>query len=177
MIPTDTVYGLAGRVDDPAAVESIFRVKRRTEGSALPVLVGSEMQAEQLGVLDEAARSLARHFWPGALTIVVRRVPGFDARLGGDESTVGLRIPDLGFCLKLLEQSGPLATTSANISGMETAPSIQEIQRDLGDDVAVFIDGGNLKGRASTVISLIGEPELLREGSIAWSEIRQVLWE
>jgi L-threonylcarbamoyladenylate synthase len=176
VIPTDTVYGLAARVDDSVAVERVFEVKRRAEGMALPVLVDSLIQAEQLGVLDESARSLAKHFWPGVLTIVVKRVPGFDARLGGDESTVGLRVPDLSFCLALLEEVGPLATTSANISGAEAPPSIGEIEHDLGDSVAVFVDGGHLKGRASTVVSLVGEPQLLREGSIAWSEIRQVLW-
>lgn len=177
VIPTDTVYGLAARVDDPAAVERIFRVKRRAEGVALPVLVGSLLQAEQLGVFDEGARSLAKRFWPGALTIVVRRVPGFEARLGGDESTVGLRIPDLAFCLTLLERVGPLATTSANISGADPPPSIQEVGHDLGDDVAVYVDGGRLNARASTVVSLVGDPEMLRDGSIAWIEIRQVLWE
>jgi L-threonylcarbamoyladenylate synthase len=175
VIPTDTVYGLAARIDHPGAVERIFKVKRRGRDLAIPVLVGSLEAAEAIGQLDDRSRLIAGRFWPGSLTIVIPRRNSFETDLGGDGRSVGVRVPDDDFCLRLLERTGPLAATSANPSGDATPIVPTTIAGVFGDEVAVYVDGGARGGSPSTVVSLINGPELLREGSVGWSEIRQVL--
>jgi L-threonylcarbamoyladenylate synthase len=175
VIPTDTVYGLAARVDKQAAIDRIFTVKQRGRDSPIPVLVQSVKQTETIGELDDRARRLAQSFWPGSLTIVVPRRPDFEADLGGDGRSVGLRIPNDDFCLRLLSETGPLAATSANPSGDSTPTVPDTIAETFGDRVALYVDGGLRGGNPSTVVSLINGPVILREGSVGWSEIRQVL--
>jgi L-threonylcarbamoyladenylate synthase len=175
VIPTDTVYGLAARLDRPAAVENIFAVKERARSIAIPVLVDSTKAAAALGEFDYEATRVAEFFWPGSLTIVVPRREGFAADLGGDKRSVGLRVPDDEFCLRLLAETGPLAATSANPSGEATPVALDTIARTFGDRVGLYVDGGARGGSPSTVISLVNEPRILREGSVGWGEIRQVL--
>lgn len=175
VIPTDTVYGLAAHVGHPSAIEKIFTVKRRGRDVAIPVLVESLEEAEVIAQLDDRSRLIGNHFWPGSLTIVVPRKDSFQADLGGDGRSVGLRVPNDDFCLRLIRRTGPLAATSANPSGEGTPLGAATIVEIFGDDVAVYVDGGARGGNPSTVVSLVNGPELLREGSVGWSEIRQVL--
>lgn len=176
VVPTDTVYGLAVRIDRPDAIRRLFDVKVRERDASIPVLVGGLKGAEKLGDLSPMAVRLAEQFWPGALTLVVRRSPDLVADLGSDKETVGLRQPDHEFCLSLLDRAGPLAVTSANVSGRSTPSFVDEIRDALGENVDLYISEGHALGdRASTVVSVVGEPSLLREGKIGWEEIRQVL--
>ena len=175
VIPTDTVYGLAALLDRPAAVEKIFVLKERDRALAIPVLVDSLETALALGEFDERAKGLAGSFWPGSLTIVVPRKVALEADLGGDGRSIGLRVPDDGVCLKLLARTGPLAATSANPSGETTPIEANTIAMTFGNKVALYVDGGARGGNPSTVVSLVNEPRILREGSVGWSEIRQVL--
>jgi L-threonylcarbamoyladenylate synthase len=175
VIPTDTVYGLAALLDRPPAVEKIFVVKERDRDLAIPVLVDSLETAGAVGRFDDRAMRLARYFWPGSLTIVVPIKDAIEADLGGDGRSVGLRVPDHTFCLALLTETGPLAATSANPSGDATPTMPDTIVETFGDQVALYVYGGSRGGNPSTVVSLINGPELLREGSVGWSEIRQVL--
>lgn len=180
VLPTDTVYGLAARPDRPEALAGIFAAKGRPAGLALPVLVGSVADADAVGVLDDAARALAEAFWPGALTLVVDRQPGFDAALGGDGVTVGLRMPADPAALAVLQRGGPLATTSANRSGERTPATAAEVAAVFGDLVALYLDGGPAPAGAaatpSTVIGLTGGAvTVLREGALPPATVLSVL--
>jgi L-threonylcarbamoyladenylate synthase len=168
VFPTDTVYGIGTRPDDPTATARLFDAKRRPHDLTLPVLVGSVGDARDVGVLDDRAERLATALWPGPLTLVVRRT----ARsrpwdLGGDHDSVGVRVPDHRLARAVLA-GGPLATTSANRSGESPATTCEELQAAFGDDVALYLcDDAPLVGRASTVVSLLGpEPQILRAGDV-----------
>ena len=177
VVPTDTVYGIAARLDRPAGLAAVFEAKARPSGLALPVLVSGLDQARALALLDERAEALAGAFWPGALTIVLARTSSLTTIIGGDGTSVGLRVPDHPALALLLAETGPLATSSANTSGRPTPDTIQEIQATFGDAVAVYLDGGPARaGPPSTVVRLTGpEPVLLREGAVPFTEILQVL--
>jgi tRNA threonylcarbamoyl adenosine modification protein (Sua5/YciO/YrdC/YwlC family) len=170
-IPTETVYGLAV---DPAlvsATDRLFAVKGRPETVALPVLVADGNVAGQLGVLDARAARLVERYWPGALTIVMRRRGGVAFELGGDPATIGLRCPAHPVALRLLAMTGPLAVTSANRHGERPSRSAAEVVTALGESLLV-LDGGRCEGEASTVVSIISPRVVcLREGAIPMSEI------
>jgi L-threonylcarbamoyladenylate synthase len=168
VIPTDTVYGLAARPDFPEATARIFEAKRRPRDLTLPVLVPDLEAAVEVATLDGRARSLARGFWPGGLTVVLPRSArswGWD--LGSEAGTVAVRVPDHPVALDLLRRTGPLAVTSANRSGEPPAGGCEEAREALGDDVAVYLCAGRLPGTASTVVALTEEPpRVLRIGAI-----------
>jgi L-threonylcarbamoyladenylate synthase len=163
VIPTDTVYGLAARLDRPAAIGRIFEVKHRPRSKPVAVLVDDLTTALRVGVFSDEARRRARDGWPGALTLVVPCVSPLP-ELGGDGTTVGLRVPNHQWTMSLLRACGPLAATSANPSGSPTGAAIEHVIGDLGEEVDLYVDGGRLEALPSTVISLVGEPEVLRQG-------------
>src|SRR4029077_108291 len=134
--------GTPPRLDRPAGLAAVFEAKARPSGMALPVLVSGLDQARALALLDDRAEALAGAFWPGALTIVLARSPSLTATIGGDGTSVGLRVPRHPALALLLADTGPLATHSANPSGRPTPEAIREIQATFGDAVAVYLDGG-----------------------------------
>lgn len=164
IIPTDTVYGVAACATNPDATASIFTIKRRSRKNPLAILAATAEQAFQLGEFGEEARAEALAGWPGALTVVVPRSPrSLHLSLGGDGSSIGLRVPDSDFVREVIDAAGLLAATSANRSGEATPTSIDAIVDDLGDQVALFVDGGDLTGDASRVVSFLGATKTLRE--------------
>jgi len=169
VVPTDTVYGIGTRPDDPAATAALFDAKGRPRELELPVLVASRAEAERLGTFDDRARAVAERFWPGALTIVVSRTRA-SARwdLGGDGRTIGLRVPHHPTALALLVRTGPLAVTSANRSGEPTPKTCEDLVAVFGDAIAVYLcEPEPLAGVASTVVDLSADaPRVLRRGSI-----------
>lgn len=162
IVPTDTVYGIAAR---PEAATAIFDVKRRPRDKALPVLGSDADQLGGIAELDDAARALAEEHWPGPLTLVVRRKGTFTADLGGtNPDTVAIRVPAHPVAIELLQRTGPLAVTSANVSGDPPATTYEEacaLAREL-----ICLDGGTCDGVPSTVLGLVGEPVVLRKGSL-----------
>ncbi|MFN2490445.1 MAG: L-threonylcarbamoyladenylate synthase [Actinomycetota bacterium] len=171
VMPTDTVYGVAAH---PDAAGAIFGAKKRSRDKALPVLAAHLADLSPVAVVDERISMLARAFWPGPLTLVLERAAGFDADLGGRARTVAVRVPACSVALALLRRSGPLAVTSANRSGEPAATSVDEARRSLGDAVDVFIDGGPRSGAPSTIVSLVGNISVLREGSLKAAEVLAV---
>ena len=166
-IPTDTVYGIGAIASNRHATASLFALKLRSTSASLPVLV-SDIAAARPLVVDPDGKldRLARAFWPGALTVVMRRRDGVDYALGGDPETIGIRCPAHDVALAVLAQTGPLAVTSANRSGEHPATTAGQVQAVFGDRVVV-IDGGVCDAPASSVVSLVGStPQLLREGPI-----------
>jgi L-threonylcarbamoyladenylate synthase len=178
VVPTDTVYGIGTRPDDPDATARLFEAKRRPEHLELPVLVPSRESAEALGVVDARARALIDALWPGALTVVITRTEASESwPLGGDQGTVGLRMPDHPVALSLLRRTGPLAVTSANISGQPTPADCEELRSLFGTGVEVYLcDEGSLPGTASTVVDVSRkEVRILREGAVAAGMVFDVL--
>jgi L-threonylcarbamoyladenylate synthase len=168
VMPTDTVYGIGTRPDDPAATSRLFDAKGRSRELELPILVASRDDAERIARFDERARSLADEFWPGALTLVLRRTEasaGWD--LGGDPATIGVRVPDHRVALAVLERTGPLAVTSANRSGEPTPASCGELRKVFGAAVEIYLcQDEPLAGLASTVLDLTGDVRVLRRGAV-----------
>jgi tRNA threonylcarbamoyl adenosine modification protein (Sua5/YciO/YrdC/YwlC family) len=175
VIPTDTVYGIGTRPDDPTATGRLFVAKQRPRDLELPVLVPDIEAAEGIARCSDDARRLARRFWPGALTLVVPRSAASSSwDLGGNPTTVGVRVPDDPTALAVLCRTGPLAVTSANISGEPTPSTCSELTELFAESVAVVLCApGELAGRASTVVDCtVIPPSLLRAGSIGIEEIR-----
>lgn len=178
VFPTDTVYGLGTRPDDPAATARVFEAKRRPPDLELPVLVATVEAARAIAVFDERAERLAGACWPGPLTLVLPR--GADASgwdLGGDPVTVGVRAPHHPLALALLAETGPLAVTSANRSGRPSVETCDELQALFGEDVAVYLcQEDPLTGVASTVLDLShGMAAILRDGALARDAIVTLL--
>lgn len=171
-MPTDTVYGIAARFDDDQATAALFRAKKRPADLELPVLVADAEQAAALGDLGPAAATLIERFWPGALTLVVRRRPAVRANLGTDAETIGLRCSEHPVAAALCLAVGSLATTSANRHGEPAATTAAEVERTLGAALALVLDAGRCGGLPSTVVDVTGQtPTLLREGRIAWTAV------
>lgn len=154
VLPTDTVYGLAARADDPSATGALFRCKGREATVPIAVLCATEQQALSLAAppLPQEARGLAAEFWPGALTLVLRRRPDLAWALGEPQATVGVRCPDHGLVRAVAEEIGPLATTSANRHGRPTPDTAVAAAAGLVEPVDLVVDGGVCSGAPSTVV-------------------------
>ncbi|MGH8980284.1 MAG: L-threonylcarbamoyladenylate synthase [Acidimicrobiales bacterium] len=178
VIPTDTVYGIGGRLDRPEAIAGVFAAKDRPAGLALPVLVGRWRQAKGVAARwPHTASMLGARFWPGALTVVVPVDPSLGALLGGDGKSVGLRHPDHRFVRDLCRRTGPLAVTSANRHGRPPCTTADAVLEEFGaDDVGLVVDGGTCDGVISTVVDCTATPPAcLREGGISWTWIEASL--
>ena len=178
VFPTDTVYGIGTRPDDPAATARVFEAKRRPRDLELPVLVADVDTARRVAVLDDRAERLAAACWPGPLTLVLPR--GAEASewdLGGDPATVGLRPPRHPLALALLTESGPLAISSANRSGEPPPATCEELRALFGDEVAAYLcQDEPLEGLASTVLDLAhGPARILRDGALPARWLRELL--
>lgn len=178
VLPTDTVYGIGADAFDSAAVANLLAAKGRGRDMPVGVLVGSWHTIEGLVYyLPDSARELIRAFWPGALSLVVQQAPSLRWDLGDARGTVMVRMPLQPVALELLRQTGPMAVSSANVSGQPAATTAQEAQRQLGPLVDVYLDGGTSQQQAaSTILDLTGEaPRILREGPVSAAAIAAVL--
>lgn len=176
--PTDTVYGLAADAFDPDAVNQLLSAKRRGPDMPVPVLVGSWETIDGLVVsTPAAARDLIRAFWPGGLSLVVHQAPSLGWKLGHTRGTVMLRMPLHPVAIELLREVGPLAVSSANVSGQPPATTVDQAREQLGDSVAVYLDGGPCSiGEPSTIVDLSGPgPRILREGAVTAERVGEVL--
>ena len=178
-LPTETVYGLAARADDPEAVIRVFEAKGRPRFNPLIVHIGTVELAETIGVFDDRARALAQAFWPGPLTLVV---PVRDANMACDLARAGLdsvalRMPDHPMALDILRGfGGGVVAPSANRSGRPSPTTHADAVEETGAAVRVSPDGGPCKiGVESTVISLLGEPRYLRAGAVTRAQIEAVI--
>jgi L-threonylcarbamoyladenylate synthase len=181
VLPTDTVYGIAARVDRPDGVAGIFALKGRPEHNALAVLVADVEQAATLANMDDPrVLRLVERWWPGALTLVLqRRKDATHLDLGGDPTTIGVRCPGSSLARAVAAHAGPIATTSANRHGDATPHEAATAAASLTDAVSLVLDGGTCGGEASTVIDATapdsGEWRELRAGPIPWASIATVL--
>jgi L-threonylcarbamoyladenylate synthase len=175
--PTDTVYGVGALAFDATAVESIYAAKDRPVEKAIPILVGDPGDlAKVTAAVPEMAEKLAARFWPGPLTLVVPKHSSLSEAVSA-APTVGVRVPDHPVARALLRAAGPMAVTSANISGQPSPSTAQEVLAQLGGRIALIIDGGRTPGGVpSTVVNCLGaEPAILREGPVTRAQIDDVL--
>ena len=178
-IPTDTVYGLAAAYDDEQAVERIFRIKGRSSQLAIPLLIdGADMVEPYVASVPGLFWVLARAFWPGPLTIVMRKSRLVSDRLTAGRDTVGLRVPDHWlprYISKSLDKA--ITGTSANLSGSPSLTTAKAVQERLGSAVDIVVDGGaSGEPTSSTVLDLSADPPaILREGKITLDDINYAI--
>lgn len=177
-LPTDTVYGIAGLVSSSIAIRQLYAIKDRNAMKAIPVLISDVRQIEQLSDNFSApAQLLAERFWPGALTIIFSKRPDLPSELSA-KATVGIRMPAHAWLRDILRQCGPLAATSANLSGGANPITAQEVQAQLDGRLEIIVDGGACQGGIpSTVVDCSDEQNLkiVRQGAITAYQISQVL--
>jgi L-threonylcarbamoyladenylate synthase len=174
--PTDTVYGLGALAFEAEAVMQIYTAKDRPVEKAIPVLIADveDLKKVVMNVTPMAAR-LAASFWPGALTLVLEKHPDIPEVVSAT-STVGIRVPDHPVACMLLRDAGPMAVTSANLSGQPSPCTAWEVLDQLDGRIDMIIDGGRTPGgMSSSVVDCSGgKIAILREGPISWEEIRTV---
>ncbi|GAA2832909.1 hypothetical protein GCM10010471_13160 [Leucobacter komagatae] len=182
-MPTDTVYGIAADAFSPEAVQRLLDAKGRGRQSPPPVLIPNVGTLAALAAdASEALHTLAKAFWPGALTIVTQANPSLSWDLGETGGTVALRIPGNAFARELLQETGPLAVSSANKTGLPAAGTAAEAREMLGQSVAVYLDGGEARGEASTIIDATslegdggGTVRVLRQGAVTVTQLQEAL--
>jgi len=175
--PTDTVYGVGALAFDGTAVERIYAAKDRPIEKAIPILIGGPEDLEKVTTdIPPIAAKLAARFWPGPLTLVVPKHPNLPDVVSAGP-TVGVRVPDHPVARALLTAAGPMAVTSANISGQASPKTAEEVNRQLIGRIPLILDGGETPGGVpSTVVNCLGtEPVILREGPITLKDIQFVL--
>ncbi|BBX53405.1 L-threonylcarbamoyladenylate synthase [Mycolicibacterium poriferae] len=178
VMPTDTVYGIGADAFDGSAVAALLAAKGRGRDMPVPVLVGSWHTIQGLVyTVPNSAKELIRAFWPGALSLVVRQAPSLAWDLGDANGTVMLRMPLHPVAIELLRAVGPMAVSSANISGRPAAVTADQARDQLGDLVDVYLDGGPAEQQsASTIVDLTGaHPRVLRQGPVTVEAIASVL--
>lgn len=175
--PTDTVYGVGSLAFDARAIESIYKVKDRPIEKAISILLGRSDDLEKVTEkVPTMAKKLAASFWPGPLTLVVPKHQNLPD-IVSIEPTVGVRVPDHPFARALLTSAGPMAVSSANISGQANPNTAEEVSYQLNERIPLILDGGKTPGGIpSTVVNCQGkEPEILREGPITLKDIQSIL--
>ncbi|MGB3955802.1 MAG: L-threonylcarbamoyladenylate synthase [Brooklawnia sp.] len=179
VLPTDTVYGIAADALQPAAVQALLDAKGRGRDMPPPVLISEPAMLRALVAdVPVEVESLINRFWPGALTLIMRAQSSLPMDLGRTEGTIAVRVPDHDGAREVLRHVGPLAVSSANISGEPPATSVDEAIAQLGDSVAVYLDAGATPGPvASTIVDLASTPtgRILRAGVIGHSELAVLL--
>lgn len=178
VLPTDTVYGVGCDAFSAPAVRALLAAKGRGPDMPVPVLVGSWSTIDGLvAAVPPVARELIEAFWPGGLSLVLPHAPSLAWDLGTTKGTVMLRMPLHPVALELLCDVGPMAVSSANVTGRPPAVSAAEAEAQFGDSIEVYLDGGPSGSPvASTVIDLTGaEPRVLREGAVGLDAVTDVL--
>ncbi|HEX5383467.1 MAG TPA: L-threonylcarbamoyladenylate synthase [Propionibacteriaceae bacterium] len=179
VLPTDTVYGIGVDAFSAKAVQRLLDAKQRGRDMPPPVLIGEPTLIRALAVdVPETAKDLVEKHWPGALTVICRIQPSLRMDLGETEGTIALRVPDHELAREILRRTGPMAVSSANISGKPAALTCDEAIEQLGDSIAIYLDGGPLQhvGAApSTIVdfSRHEDGQVLRRGAINVETLRQ----
>lgn len=178
VLPTDTLYGLGCDAFNNEAVANLLATKHRGPDMPVPVLVGSWDTIQGLvQYYSPQAKTLVEAFWPGGLSIIVPQAPSLPWNLGDTRGTVMLRMPLHPVAIELLRETGPMAVSSANISGHTPPSTVTEARQQLNQNVSVYLDGGECAiGKPSSIIDISGDhPKLLREGAISAERIGEVL--
>lgn len=165
LLPTDTIYGLSAQALNKPAVERIYDLKGRPVNKAFIILISDIKMLDLLSIPVEAARPVER-YWPGPLTVKFE-APSAPAWLTAGSGTIAARLPDYPELNRLIDQTGPLISTSANPAGGQPAQSVSHAQEYFGDKLDFYVDAGPLTGQPSTIIQLIaGDLKIVRQGAV-----------
>ena len=178
VLPTDTLYGIGADAFSPEAVHDLLAAKGRGRGMPTPVLIGSPNTLHGLVTdFSEMAWELVDAFWPGALTLVAKHQPSLQWDLGDTRGTVAVRMPLHPVAIELLTEVGPMAVSSANLTGHPAPENCDAAEAMLGDSVSVYLDGGPTPGNVpSSIVDVTGKvPVLLRAGALSAEELRKVV--
>ena len=179
VLPTDTVYGIGVDAFSAEAVQRLLDAKKRGRDMPPPVLIGEPALIRTLAAeVPQAAQALVDKHWPGALTVICRIQASLRMDLGDTEGTIALRVPDHELARDILRRTGPMAVSSANISGQSAALTCDEAIEQLGDAVSVYLDGGPLGGGGRTPSTIVDfsrreDGEVLRRGAISVETLRE----
>jgi L-threonylcarbamoyladenylate synthase len=178
VFPTDTVYGIGADAFDPASVRRLLEAKGRGRDMPPPVLVSAPTTLDALAVgVPSYARALVAELWPGPLTLVCRQQPSLQWDLGDTRGTVAVRMPDHEVALELLARTGPMAVSSANLTGKDAATDADRAEAMLGEAVEVLLDGGPTAGSVpSTIVDATGPTgRILRLGAVSVERLNEIL--
>ncbi len=179
VFPTETVYGIGVNSLDKTAIEKLYTVKNRPVNKPISLLISNIEMIENVAEdITPEEYALMKAFMPGPLTIILKKKDNISNLLTANTNTIGVRMPANKIALNLINYAGmPIATPSANISGKQSGRNIETIMKDFGNNVDVYIDGGESKlGLASTVVQIVnGIPNILRQGSITEKDIMEIL--
>ena len=173
--PTETVFGLGVKFSHLEALEKIYEIKHRSHSKAISLMIYDPKDIEKYAYVNENAQKLIDHFMPGMITLVLKKKSILSDDFTAGYDTIGIRIPDDPFVLKLLKDVGPMLVTSANISGQETLLNDQEVYKQFKGKIKMIVKGKCKNTRASTVIKVDEDVTILRQGCIQEEEIREVL--
>ena len=176
-VPTDSFYGLAVSPFNQVALERLMHIKGDRSHKPFPVLIGDPSQLDQLVThIPQIASALMQHFWPGLLTLVLKAQEHLSPALTGENGTIGVRQPNDARLCELLKQTGPVTGTSANRTGQSPAQSVEEVMKYLGSEINLILDGGPTPGgQPSTVLQLVGDIRILRQGAISRLKLQAVI--
>ena len=176
-LPTDSFYALAVDPFNHVALNRLMRIKGERSHKPFPVLIGDPSQLARLTeIIPDVARKLIGEFWPGLLTLVLQARSTLSPILTGGQGTIGVRLPNEPRVCALLKHTGPLTGTSANRTGQPPAQSAADVMQQLGSAVDLIVDGGPTPGgQPSTVLQLVGEIRILRQGAISRDRLQQIL--
>jgi L-threonylcarbamoyladenylate synthase len=181
VLPTDTVYGIGADAFDSNAVQRLLDAKGRGRDMPPPVLIGETSLIRALASdVPEPAKDLVSRYWPGPLTVICRMQPSLRMDLGETEGTIALRVPDHELARAILRRTGPLAVSSANLSGRPAAVTCQQAVEQLGESVAIYIDGGPLADTGSVPSTIVDFTRhecgvVLRRGALSPNVLRETL--
>jgi L-threonylcarbamoyladenylate synthase len=178
VLPTDTVYGIAADAFKADAVQRLLDAKGRGRDMPPPVLISAVETVDALATdISEAGRKLCEAFWPGPLTVICHAQSSLMWDLGETQGTVALRVPDHENTRELLSRTGPLAVSSANLSGQPATTEVYDAEAQLQDSVSVYLDGGPASGNEpSTIVDLTGDaPYVVRVGALSLERLREVV--
>ena len=173
--PTETVFGLGVKFSHLEALEKIYEIKHRRHSKAISLMIYDPKDIEKYAYVNENAQKLIDHFMPGMITLVLKKKSILSDDFTAGYDTIGIRIPDDPFVLKLLKEVGPMLVTSANISGQETLLNDQEVYKQFEGKIKMIVKGECKSTLASTVIKVDEDVTILRQGCIQEEEIREVL--
>lgn len=173
--PTETVYGVAVKFGSHKALDRLMEAKDRDYSKAITLMVSKIEDINKYAYVSKKAEKVIKAFMPGKITLIFKKKETVDSYMTNGRDTIGIRIPDNKFVLSLIERTGPLLVTSANLSGHSNTTCTNEVLQQLEGRISIIVDGKTNGDIASTVVDLTEEVKILRVGEITKEEILEVI--